>query len=186
MSNDVKRLIEFFRSLGADGVEHTGGTYVAHAAAVYSDLQSWGCSEDVCRAGLFHSIYGTELFQRFRLPLERRREVRDLIGQRAERLAYWNCAMCRLSFDKAVERGCEPFAVVDRFTGGEFAPSWSEFDDLCRVHLCDWLEQLPRSREWHYRHEAYRMMAERLDGPAREAYEQVFSLEADTLWAVAR
>ena len=41
---------------------------------------------------MFHSIYGTEKFQGFTLPLERRAEVRALIGDRAERLAYLNCA----------------------------------------------------------------------------------------------
>jgi len=34
---------------------------------------------------------------------------------------------------------------------------------LCRVHLFDWLEQVPRSRlGWGYRRAAYRQMAERL------------------------
>ena len=38
-----------------------------------------------------------------------------------------------------------------------------DFDDLCRVHLYDWLEQAPRSRfGYGYRREAYRGMAERL------------------------
>ena len=36
-----------------------------------------GCPEDVCRAGMFHSIYGTEKFQGFTLPLGRRDDVRD-------------------------------------------------------------------------------------------------------------
>ena len=80
----------------------------------------------------------------FTLPVERRDEIRSLIGERAEQLAYWNCAMCRLSFDKALERGTPPFVIVDRITGGEFSLSPAELDDLCRLHLCDWLEQLPR------------------------------------------
>ena len=39
---------------------------------------------------MFHSIYGTERFQGFTLPLERRGEISALIGERAERLAYLN------------------------------------------------------------------------------------------------
>ena len=85
--------------------------------------------------------------------------------------------MNRLSFDKALERGCAPYTIVDRFTGGEFQPTPAEFDDLCTLHLCDWCEQLPRSQWWDYRREAYRMIAERLGGVALEAYERVISVE---------
>ena len=70
-------------------------TYLAHGAGVYRDLKSWGCSQELCDAGMFHSIYGTELFQDFTLPLERRGEVRNLIGERAERLVYLNCCLLR-------------------------------------------------------------------------------------------
>jgi hypothetical protein len=183
METDLKRLTDFLRSVGAESLEHTGKTYLAHTSAVYHDLKRWGCSDAVCRAGLFHSIYGTEEFKRFALPLERRDEVRALIGERAELLAYWNCAMWRLSFDKALERGVAPLTVVDRLTGGEFTPSPAEFDDLCRVHLCDWLEQLPRTRDWNYRREAYRLMSERLGNASREAYELIYSQEADAFCA---
>ena len=62
---------------------------------------------------MFHSIYGTEQFQRFALPLERRGEVRAQIGERAERLAYLNCAMDRASFDAAAASGLGP---ADRTT----------------------------------------------------------------------
>ena len=61
---------------------------------MFRDLESLGCREDVCRGGCFIRS-GTEKFQGFTLPLERRGEVRALIGDRAERLAYVNCAMDR-------------------------------------------------------------------------------------------
>jgi len=51
-----------------------------------------------------------------------------------------------------------------------------ELDDLCCVHLFDWLEQAPRSRfGWDYRRQAYRQMAERLGASALQAYDQVFA-----------
>jgi hypothetical protein len=56
--------------------------------------------------------------------------------------------------------------------------SRADFDDLCRVHLYDWLEQIPRSRYgWGYRRKAYRRMAERLGGQALTAYDRVFANE---------
>src|SRR5688572_21929288 len=115
MSTGLKELTDFLRGEGIEGVGHTGRTYLAHLAAVYRLLAEQGYPEDVCRAGLFHSIYGTEKFQGFTLPLERRPQIRALIGERAERLAYLNCALDRPSLDRAVEGGA--LRVTDRLTG---------------------------------------------------------------------
>ena len=84
----------------------------------------------------------------------------------------------RASFDRALEQQGEPYRLLDRLTGEEVPLSREDFDDLCRVHLYDWLEQVPRSREWGYRRQAYRCMAERLGEAARQAYDRVFAAEA--------
>jgi hypothetical protein len=178
MDNDSKRLTDFLVSLGLGQVGHTNKTFLGHLLGVYRLMQSEGCTADVCRAGLFHSIYGTEAFQGFNLPLARRPEIRGLIGERAERLAYINCAMDRATLDRAVEADAEPASIRDRLTGEEMQLSRTDLDDLCRVHLFDWLEQVPRSRHgWGYRRAAYRRMAERLGGTALTAYDRVFAQE---------
>src|SRR5256714_843059 len=146
MDSTYKQLTDFLVSLGTETVAHSNKSYLAHLIGVYRDMQAAGCTEEVCRAGMFHSIYGTELFQRFQLPLDRRAEVRALIGERAERLAYLNCVMDRASLDESVVRDEAPHRVVDRVTGEEILLSAKDFDDLCRIHLYDWLEQVPRSR----------------------------------------
>jgi hypothetical protein len=173
MDRNYKRMTEFLLEFGVESVPHTEKTYLGHLIAVHRNMEARGCSEEACRAGMFHSIYGTERFQGFKLPLERRGEVRELIGERAERLAYLNCAMDRASFDRALERGSEPFRIADRITGETVAMSTLDFDDLCRVHLFDWLEQAPRSSMPDYRRAEYRAMADRLGGPALEEYERV-------------
>jgi len=178
MIKDLKPLTGFLVNLGVEEVAHTHTTYLAHLVGVYRYMRARGCEEEVCRAGMFHSIYGTELFQGFKLPLERRPEVRELIGERAERLAYWNCAMDRASLDRALQAGEEPYRIVDRLTDEDVRLPRQDFDDLCRVHLYDWLEQVPRSKRWNYRPEAYRRMAERLGGAAKEAYERTVPEEA--------
>jgi len=177
MDSDFKQLTGFLVEMGVEQVPHTHKSYLAHLVAVFRILELQGCPADVCRAGLFHSIYGTERFQGFTLPLERRGEVRTLIGDRAERLAYLNCAMDRASFDHALDQAVEPYRIRDRITGDDVRLARQDFDDLCRVHLFDWLEQVPRSREWEYRRAAYRRMAERLGTRALEGYERVFALE---------
>lgn len=170
-----KQLTDFLVDLGIEKIAHTEKSYLAHLISVYNDLKAWGCEEDVCRGGMFHSIYGTEVFQGFTFPLESRDEVVQLIGPRAERLAYWNCAMDRQTFDDAIARGDAGFWIRDRITGERVDLSEQDSDDLCRVHLCDWLEQVPRSKEWDYRAQAFGDMAKRLGGVARESFEQVFA-----------
>ncbi len=171
-------LIAYLQRLGTAEVEHTHGTYLGHVAGLYRDLKAWDCPEDVCLAGMFHSIYGTEIFRSFSLPLEGRLEVRELIGERAERLAYLNSAIDYASFDRLVERGSPPYAMRDRFTGAEIEMSPEDFGDLCRIHLCDRLEQAPRSKDWDFRPETFRRLAERLGGVAKQAYDRVYASEA--------
>jgi len=180
MDKDFKRFTDFLIGMGIEQVPHTHKSYLVHLIAVFRSLESLGCPEDVCRADMFHSIYGTERFQGFALPLERRDEVRTLIGDRAERLAYLNCAMDRASLDRVLEQVVEPYRITDRITGKEVQLSQHEFDDLCRVHLLDWLEQIPRSQEWDYRRAAYRRMAERLGEPAKDHFNRLYLLEEKT------
>src|SRR5262249_41068844 len=75
------------------------------------------------------------------------------------------------------EKGQEPFLYVDRITREEIKLSANDFDDLCRIHLYDWLEQVPRSKGWDYRRAAYRRMVGRLGPAAQEAYDRVFAGE---------
>ena len=51
-------------------------------------MRDLGADTDLVNAGLFHSIYGTEGFQAFTVPLSRRPEIRSLIGKRAENTCY--------------------------------------------------------------------------------------------------
>ncbi len=177
MDPDYKKFTNFLRGLGTDDVPHTGKGFLAHLIGVCKDLEDWDCELDVCRAGLFHSIYGTEKFQYFSLPVERRSEVRDLIGERAERLAYLNCAMDRAPFDAAAING-DSTTFRDRLTGEEQELSQQDYDDLCTIQVCDWLEQVPRSQQWDYRRDGYKAMARHLGGIAWESYEQVFAQQS--------
>ena len=174
MEASFKDLSNYLVALGANDVPHSGKGFLAHLSGVCQDLKAWGCDEAVCRAGMFHSIYGTEMFQGFALPLEKRPEVAGLIGDRAERLAYWNSAMNRASFDESLARPEGPWIIIDRFTNTQIEMPQPEFDDLCRVQLSDWLEQAPRSRTWDYRPAAFQRMAERLGGVALDSRRKVY------------
>ena len=175
MAESLRRFTDFFISVGAEKVAHTEKSYLAHAIGVYNDLKKWGCQDDVCLAGMYHSIYGTERFQGFTLPLDRRDDVCELIGERAEQLAYWNCAMDRESFDEVVAIDESPYSITDRITKEQVEISRVDFDDLCRIHLCDWVEQAPRAIDSEYRREAYQRIADRLGGVAQESFNHLIA-----------
>lgn len=176
MDPDYRRMMDFLVGLGTDSVPHSGDKgFLAHLVGVYRDLEGWGCDQDVCRAGLFHSIYGTQLFQRFCLPIERRDDVKQLIGDRAERLAFVNCVMDRESFDRLISTE-GPYRITNRITREIIELDEHDFHDLCVVHLCDWLEQVGRSQHWDYRPAAYRGLADRLGGIAKESFDRVYAV----------
>ena len=179
MDPNYRPMIDFLRSLGTEDVPHSGEKgFLAHLIGVFRDLEAWGADRDLCRAGLFHSIYGTELFRRWSLPLERRGEVRELIGERAERIAFANCMMDRSTFDALLESDADgTYRMRNRETGETIELSREDYDDLVRMHLCDWLEQVARSGRWTYRRDAIRRMAQRLGGVAQQSYERVYALE---------
>lgn len=179
MSPTFKELTSYIISLGAADIAHTKKTYLAHAISVYQDLKAWDCTEALCRAGLFHSIYGTQGFQDFALPLERQAELQALIGNHAEKIAFVNCFMNRDTFDAQITQPNMPYVILNRVTQAEMHLTKAEFDDLVCVHLCDWLEQAPRVQTWDYRRAAYRQMAERLSGVALAAYDRVFTQAAE-------
>jgi hypothetical protein len=182
--NDIyKQMTDFLIGIGIRDIPHTHKTYLGHLIAVYRLMQDEGCTEEVCQAGMFHSVYGTERFQGFKLPLERRHEVRGLIGERAERLAYINCAMDRASLDRVLDHTVGPYKILDRLTGQDLVLSREDLDDLCRVHFYDFMEQVPRIREWDYRRPAYKRMAQWIGSKAMQTYERVFAEEQTAVLA---
>lgn len=174
-------LVAFLRSLGTAKVSHTGHDFLSHLSAVRDLLAEHDSGDELAAAGLFHSIYGTERFQEFSLPLTEREQVRSQIGERAERIAWLNCVMDRATFDAAVSAalaGERDLSICDREDSPAIALSNDELRDLARVHLFDWLEQVERSEfGWDYRRAAYRQMATLVGADAEALYADVFARE---------
>lgn len=174
MPRPFREMTDYLVALGTDQVPHSGVAFLAHLIGVYRDLKAWGADEDLAHAGLFHSIYGTEVFQGFKIPLDKRDEIRALIGEEAERLAYVNCALTRESLDGSVAAGGPP-QLWDRFTNAPLAITEEEYTRLVTLHLCDRLEQIGRSRNWDHRRDAWENMARKLGGVALENWTRVFA-----------
>lgn len=72
-------------------IHHGNGLYFDHCMNVYSILNELGAPNDVCLAGLYHSIYGDEYFN----PNVHvsRETVKTLIGNYAEELVFLFCSL---------------------------------------------------------------------------------------------
>lgn len=185
MSDQLSRGVEFLIQLGADRIRHTDCTLLDHLVALHRDLAAWESPEEVCMAGLFHSIYGTQNFHHASITLDRRDEVRGLIGKRAENLVYLYRALDRRAFDACLDR-TGPVELPDLETGQTVTLDQTDFDDLCRLQLCDHLEQIERCQNWDSKRTQYRTMAMRLGGPAQAAYERVFANESNSRSPIGR
>jgi hypothetical protein len=86
---------ETLKHYHADTTGHSGRTFLEHLKGTRQILQDWGMPEHVCIAGLYHSIYGTNIFTVQSAPFEDREILELLIGKKAERLAYLFCVANR-------------------------------------------------------------------------------------------
>lgn len=66
----------------------TGKSLGEHLMNTYDDLKRLGVEEEVAIAGGLHSIYGTKAFKHVSVKPEKRPVLRDLFGERSERLAW--------------------------------------------------------------------------------------------------
>ena len=81
--------IEFLIRAGAQESPHAHGrTLFEHFLGTRSLLERWGASKDVCAAGLFHAVYGTDRYKLKLLDTKERAAVREVIGEHAERLVF--------------------------------------------------------------------------------------------------
>jgi hypothetical protein len=137
------KMIAFLQRHGAETIAHNMGSLLSHLIGTQKLLESWNVPQSVSYAGLFHSVYGTEVFSQATIPSSLRPEVRALIGDRAEQLAFLFGVMDRLSlFDNLFDPG--PRVILSRFDESRIDIDENTFRDLCTLLVANWLEQRPR------------------------------------------
>jgi hypothetical protein len=68
--------------------------FISHCIDVYEILKKQNETEEVCNAGLYHSIYGTSYFNVTVQTIENDRDlIRNEIGEYAEKLVYEMCLL---------------------------------------------------------------------------------------------
>jgi len=185
-------------------LDHTGtSAFDEHLKGVQAVLRYWKAPEYLARAGLFHSIYGTEGFQGFSLSLSERPVIQKLIGREAERLCWWFCMVDRSTLDATVmdwKTPSELYHLTARPELGRFplVMTHEEWLDFVELTLADWLEQAEGAASkpselflwktgeaYSYRRLAYRKMAEilgkeRSKQVAQDMLEAVMATEDDS------
>lgn len=166
--------IAFLESHGVAELAHSEANLLAHLRGVHDLLVEWGSRPALCDAGLFHSVYGTEIFPTGAIPHELRPAVRDLIGEAAETLAYLFGTVTRSALFDAAFDG-PPFLLEDR-SGGCVGVTPGQYADLAALTVANWLEQRPRFPESSRFNRAREFDAMRryLPETVRQALEQAY------------
>jgi len=155
-----------------DVLEHTGAAaFDEHLRGVQAVLRYWDAPPHLTKAGLFHSIYGTEGFQGFALPLTQREAIQDLIGSQAEKLVFVFCMLDRSTLDQTIfdydtknNNTNRLFQLRARPELGRFNMTLTkdEWLDFVELTLADWMEQVEGAAEtpseiflWKHPGEAY-------------------------------
>ncbi|WP_328738475.1 hypothetical protein OHA91_02720 [Streptomyces erythrochromogenes] len=133
-----ERAVAWLRELGAQDVAHPGGTLLLHLERVRGLLASWGARPALQRAGLCHAFYGTDGFPTALLPLARRAELAEVIGEEAESLVYLYAACDRAASYPTLDRAEAVFR--DRFTGRVHSPSERPRRDLAELTAANELD----------------------------------------------
>jgi hypothetical protein len=178
-------------------LDHTGSSsFDEHLKGVQAVLRYWGAPDHLTNAGLFHSIYGTEGFQGFSLPLSERGAIQSLIGPSAEKLCFVFCMVDRSTVDETVFG----WKAQDRHDHNKVyklkaRPELGRFDifldkeewvDFIELTLADWLEQVEGAatkpsplffwsvgESYSYRRFAYRRMTDILNVERKERLAEI-------------
>ena len=86
--NEDEPYNKFLLEVGTKHQPHGHRTLYEHLIGTWKLLKEWGCSRDICNAGLFHSIYGTQVYLPSTIPIKNRKVVQNLIGEKADNLVY--------------------------------------------------------------------------------------------------
>ncbi|WP_030712386.1 DUF6817 domain-containing protein [Streptomyces sp. NRRL F-2580] len=143
-----ERAVAWLRELGAQDLAHPGGTLLTHLERVRGLLASWGARPALQRAGLCHAFYGTDGFPTALLPLARRAELAEVIGEEAEAIVYLYAACDRAASYPTLADGEAAFR--DRFTGRVHSPAVQlrrDFAELSAANELDLARIDPAFRE---------------------------------------
>ncbi|MBD1558796.1 hypothetical protein HC752_17835 [Vibrio sp. S9_S30] len=167
------------QGLGAGDFQHLNGSLEAHLKGTEKVLKSWGSSESLQIAGLFHAAYGTAGFDENMVSLSQRQEIARVIGSEEEALVYLYCSCDRdyvfPQFGKAQE-----IQFRDRFNGSVFKLDDSLVRLFCELTVANELELVYSSEDFKLKYgaelvELFQGMDVYLSVEAQKAYKSALA-----------
>lgn len=140
-NNQKSERIKLLDFVPVKKIEHFGRPLKQHLIGTHDLLDEWENSEDVCLAGLFHSVYGTNTFLQAALTTESRDDVRSLIGERAEALVYVFGMSDRKSL--LLDNRSAPYCWIDHRSGRQTEICNEMLSNLVEMEVANFIEQLP-------------------------------------------
>lgn len=126
------------RRLGFGELTHDSHVpFLSHLLGTRRLLAEWGERPALCDAGLFHSAYGTEYFQPDQ-PASRD-EVREVIGDEAEHVAWLWCTIRRDTLEPSA-----PHTAINREADQPIVLSDQAARDTATLWVADTVEQVAR------------------------------------------
>ncbi|TRU11014.1 MAG: hypothetical protein EWV75_12935 [Microcystis wesenbergii Mw_QC_S_20081001_S30D] len=145
-------ILNQLKQLGCDSTAHMNRDLLTHFQGTYQLLKKWGNQEAVCLAGLCHALYGTQTFPVALVSFSKRQEIAALIGEEAEKLAYYYSIITRQHFTENLKKNTNNLAIKSRLDGSIIPIQESEFIQLLEIFLADHLEQI-FSINYRYRYQ---------------------------------
>lgn len=122
-------------------IAHSGGTLAEHLEGVSALLRAWDAPDDVCDAGLLHSVYGADQLDHGATgDPAGRDQIRTAIGASAEQLVWLHATSTRDSIAPAALGG----RLVDHRDGSPIDATEHQRLALLLIDVADTVEQLPR------------------------------------------
>ena len=136
------RYLSLLEALGAHATPHSRRTLLEHLRGTHDLLELWGNPSETCVAGLFHSVYGTYVFDRQCADLSMRDRIRGVIGNDAEWLVYVFCVTDRRCFYENLGRS--HIILRDRLRNAEVRIDRRALAALIEIEVANMVEQIPR------------------------------------------
>jgi hypothetical protein len=177
MDGQLENRLRFLRKAGTGQMAHPSEVDLFdHLLGTRQLLVGWESRPALCDAGLFHSIYSTEYYDLKAMPLSMRDEVRQMIGDEAESLAWLFCMMRRKTLAQNLRRDKNP-SVQHRLTGEWIPLAKAQFQDLITMTFANCLEAFPRCA-WNERRNirrGLRRFRNHTIQPAQSAFDRIDS-----------
>lgn len=139
----AEQAADLLLALGADRLEHPGGTLYDHSKRVHATLSEWGARPELRLAGLCHAFYGTDGFGAAPGDRDRRGELIEVIGVEAEQLVHLYAACDRSRSYPHLTSDDGPF--IDRFTGAALRPRLAQRRDFAELTVANELDVMAAS-----------------------------------------